>query len=355
MEEKKGKDLRISKGKLILAALVVLIIAVLVLRIAAYVSSISRQHLTDEGLTHDARFSSCEIVHGIDVSAYQDEINWKKVKSSEADFVFVRAGYRDADDGTLYEDTAFRTNIKKAHKAGLATGAYFYSQALNEDEAVEEAEYLLDLVRRYDIDMPLVIDYELYDGGRVQQAVEAGDLYAASLYHDIVLAFCRRVQQAGYESAVYANYDMLTNYMDSTLLDEVAVIWAAQYGGECDVEGDYLYWQCAEDAAVDGIEGNVDHDIWYIEPGKVYSTNAAGISDAISIGECDVEFKEDTVKLKNHRATPKVTVTYDGKKLRKGRDYQLTFVKNTVKGTGYAVVRGTGKYCDWKAVPFTIE
>ena len=178
---------------------------------------------------------------------------------------------------------------------------------------------------------------------------------ASSMYHDVVLAFCRRVEKAGYESAVYANYDMLTNYMDSTLLDDEAVIWAAQYGGACDVKGNYLYWQCAEDAAVGGIEGNVDHDIWYIEPGKVYSTSAKGKKDAASVGDCTVDFDESSYKLKNHRAKPEVTVTYEGKKLRRGKDYVLSFVKNTESGTGYAIVRGKKKYKDWIAVPFTIE
>ena len=152
-----------------------------------------------------------------------------------------------------------------------------------------------------------------------------------------------------------ANYDMLTNYMDSTLLDDEAVIWAAQYGGACDVKGNYLYWQCAEDAAVGGIEGNVDHDIWYIEPGKVYSTSAKGKKDAASVGDCTVDFDESSYKLKNHRAKPEVTVTYEGKKLRRGKDYVLSFVKNTESGTGYAIVRGKKKYKDWIAVPFTIE
>jgi hypothetical protein len=148
---------------------------------------------------------------------------------------------------------------------------------------------------------------------------------------------------------------MLTNYMDSTLLDDMAVIWAAQYGGACDVKGNYMYWQCAEDAAVAGIEGNVDHDIWYIEPGKVYSTYAAGKKDQTSIGECDITFEEKTCDLKNHRAIPKVTVKYGDKKLRRGKDYILSFVKNTEEGTGYAIVRGRGRYKDWTGVPFTID
>ena len=357
------KDLKSVKKKrsyilmvrMITAAVLTLFVLVGILKLAFYIGGISRIKLSDEGLTHSDRFKECVLVHGIDVSEHQDKIKWKKVKSSGADFVFIRAGYRSAESGELNEDADFRTKMKKANKAGVMCGAYFFSQALNEAEAVEEAEYLLKLVKRYNIEMPLVIDYELYNGGRLQQKVEAGEMPASSMYHDVVLAFCRKVEEAGYESAVYANYDMLTNYMDSTLLDDEAVIWAAQYGGACDVKGNYRYWQCAEDAAVGGIDGSVDHDIWYIEPGRVYSTSAKGKKNPTSIGECSIDFDESSCKLKNHRAKPEVTVTCEDKRLRKGKDYILSFVKNTESGTGYAIVRGRGKYKDWIAVPFTIE
>jgi len=339
----------------ITAAVLALIVLVLIMKLILYISGISRTRLSDEGLTHAARYKKCQVIHGIDVSEHQDEIKWKKVKSSGADFAFIRAGYRSSESGELKEDAEFRKNIKKAHKAGVMCGAYFFSQALTEAEAVEEAEYLLKLVKRYDIEMPLVIDYELYDGGRLKQKVDAGEMPVASMYHDVVLAFCRRVEEAGYESAVYANYDMLTNYMDSSILDDEVVIWAAQYGGACDVKGDYRYWQCAEDAAAGGIKGNVDHDIWYVEPGKVYSTRAEGKRNQESVGDCSIDFDADSYRLRYHKAEPEVKVTFGDKNLREGRDYILSFVNNTESGTGYAIVRGTGRYKDWVAVPFTIE
>ncbi len=352
IKKRRSFRFRFRMAVMILAAVLVL---TGVLKLISYIGGISRTMLNDEGLTHSERFQNCITVHGIDVSEHQDEIKWKKVKSGRADFVFIRAGYRSAESGELNEDADFRTNMKKANKAGMMCGAYFFSQALNEAEAVEEAEYLLDLVKRYDVEMPLVIDYELYNGGRLQQKVEAGEMPASSMYHNVVLAFCRRVEKAGYESAVYANYDMLTNYMDSTLLDDEAVIWAAQYGGACDVKGDYLFWQCAEDASVAGINGNVDHDIWYIEPGRVYATLAKGKKNPESIGECRIDFDKKSYKLKNHRAEPEVKVTFGDKRLRQDKDYILSFVKNTEAGTGYAIVRGRGRYKDWIAVPFTID
>ena len=350
------KKAPIVRLRLIVIGVLAICLIALVLRVISYVGGISKVHLNDEGLTHAKRYENFIKVHGIDVSEFQEgDINWKKVKSSEADFVFVRAGFRKGETGELVEDADFKKNMKGANRAGIMTGAYFFSQALNEEEAVEEAKYLIELVEPYDIDMPLVIDYELLDGGRLQEKVDAGEMPAASNYHDIVVAFCDTVETAGYEACVYANYDMLTNYMDSTILDDMEFIWAAQYGGSCDVKGNYMFWQCAEDAKIGGIEGNVDHDIWYIDPDKVYSTYAKGKKDAVSIEECDIKFDKDSYKLINHRAIPRVQVNYDGKKLRKGIHYEISFVRNETEGTGYAIIRGIDSYKDWMAVPFKIE
>ena len=350
------KKAPIVRLRLIVIGVLAICLIALVLRVISYVGGISKVHLNDEGLTHAKRYENFIKVHGIDVSEFQEgDINWKKVKSSEADFVFVRAGFRKGETGELVEDADFKKNMKGANRAGIMTGAYFFSQALNEEEAVEEAKYLIELVEPYDIDMPLVIDYELLDGGRLQEKVDAGEMPAASNYHDIVVAFCDTVETAGYEACVYANYDMLTNYMDSTILDDMEFIWAAQYGGSCDVKGNYMFWQCAEDAKIGGIEGNVDHDIWYIDPDKVYPTYAKGKKDAVSIEECDIKFDKDSYKLINHRAIPRVQVNYDGKKLRKGIHYEISFVRNETEGTGYAIIRGIDSYKDWMAVPFKIE
>ena len=145
---RKKKISYMSSIRLITAVLLVLIILIGILKLISYIGGISRTKLSDEGLKHQDRFKNCVVVHGIDVSEHQDEIKWKKVKSSGADFVFIRAGYRSAESGELKEDADFRTNMKKAEKAGVMCGAYFFSQALNEAEAEEEAEYLLGLVKR---------------------------------------------------------------------------------------------------------------------------------------------------------------------------------------------------------------
>ena len=355
---KRGSDKRKAYNKftLIVVLACILVIAILVIKVVSYIGGISHLKLSDKGFKHSKRYEKCAKIKGIDVSEFQDEINWKKVKSSGADFVFIRAGYRSSETGDLKEDADFRTNIKAANKSGIMVGAYIFSQALNKKEAKEEADYLMDLVKRYDIDMPLVIDYELYSGGRLEKAISDGDLFAAGQFNDIVETFCREVEKEGYESAVYGNYDMFTNYMDATLIDKDNNLWAAQYGGSCDVKADYRFWQATDSVKLDGIEGGVDMDFWYLEPGKAYPTRAKGKKKQTSVGKCDVEFKHESAKLKNHRAEPELKVfNKDGKKLKKGRDYDLYFVNNTEEGTGYAVIRGKKKYKDWMAVPFTIE
>ena len=340
----------------ILLALIVIIIAVI--RAAGSSSSNTDVRMTDEGFTHASRYANCAVINGIDVSQHQGTgINWKQAKTSGADFVFIRAGFRDAEDGSLNKDENFDTNIKGASKAGLMVGAYFYSQALTPKEAREEADYLTDLVSNYDITLPLVIDYEIYPGGRLEQKIDAGELYAASFYHDIVIAFCREVEASGYESAVYANLDMFTNYMDAGLLQDSATLWLARYNETADLDANYMFWQCSNSAQAGGIEGDVDHDFWYIEPGKVYKTRGASDTDKtrISVGNCRISFQRTVTKVKNHRAIPKLGVTYEGEALKEGRDYTISYVHNTEPGTGYVILKGIGLFKNWMAVPYSTE
>ena len=326
------------------------------LEIADYHDKKPEFYITDEGFTHDEKFEGCVVLHGIDVSEHQKgEINWEHVKSSGADFVFIRAGYRAADNGTLHKDENFEVNMKKAEKAGLMVGVYFYSQALTPGEAKEEAEFVLDLVKKYDITMPLVIDYEIYEGGRLDKKIQAGELYAASLYHDIVLGFTNTVEAAGYESAVYANTSMLTNYMQADLLDDMATIWLAKYDNVAGLDADYWFWQCSEEGKADGIEGNVDKNFWYMRPEKVYETRAKHKKSAVSVRECRISFRRSVTRLRNFRAMPKFDMTYEGKGMKEGRDYISSVVNNTKAGTGYVIIRGIGKYKDWIMYPFTIE
>ena len=351
-----------TKSKLKIAVIFLLTILLLYggIQIRDYVSKYTSYRVTDEGFSHAKKFKDAVVLNGIDISEHQDpDINWKKVKTSGVDFVFIRAGYRAANSGKLNEDANFEKNMKGASRAGLMVGAYFYSQALNAEEGREEAHFVLDLVKKYDIELPIVIDYEIYDGGRLDEKIKAGEMYAASFYHDAVLGFCDEVQKAGYEAAVYANKDMLINYMQADLLDDSTTLWLARYDSKAGLAADYWFWQCSDSGKAGGIKENVDQDFWYFEPGKVYPTRAEakGLKDKnrISIGDCHISMKRESTKIHHFRAVPKYGVTYEGRGLREGRDYIASVVHNTEKGTGYIILRGIGKYKDWIMHPFTIE
>lgn len=341
----------------LLVALVVLIGLIYgALELADYYDKKTDIRVTDEGFFHAEELESCVPLNGIDISVHQEgEIDWKKVKTSGVDFVFIRSGYRAADDGSLHADESFAKNFKGAKKAGLMVGTYFYSQALTPEEGKEEAEFVLDIIDGYDLTMPVAIDYEIYPEGRLDKKIQAGDLYAASFYHDIVLGFTERIEKEGYETVVYANRDMLTNYMQADLIDDMANIWLARFDTMANLDADYWFWQCSEEGSVGGIEGNVDKNFWYMQPEKVYETRGKRGKKAISIGDCRISFKRSSFKLHNFRAEPKYAMTYDGKGMKEGRDYVSTLVHNTQPGTGYIIIRGIDKYKDWVMYPFKID
>ena len=210
---------------------------------------------------HNDRFDGYQVLNGIDVSYAQGgDIDWKKLKKAGVDFVFVRCGYRASADGRLHPDEYYKDNLKKAHKAGLMVGAYFFSQATTRKEAASEADYLIELVEGYDIDLPLVMDYETYPGGRLEKAINGG-LSGNSLAANVD-AFARRIEAAGYDAALYANYGFLTYNLPGSELSTRTNIWVAQYSSSCQFAGSYNFWQCSDSLQLEGINGRVDRDFW---------------------------------------------------------------------------------------------
>lgn len=201
---------------------------------------------------------------GIDVSAWQDTINWTKVKNAGVEFVFIRAAYRGATTGKLNKDGRFVDYINGAKAAGLKVGVYIFSQAITVKEAQEEADYLMSLVSGYTIDLPLVFDLEHYSGGRFTNAK-----LSRRAVTDMCLAFCARVESKGYTSMVYSNPSMLNNEMYAS---EIGKLWLANYITKTTYSGHkYEYWQCSDHGTVNGISGNVDLDFWF-QPKSVQTT-----------------------------------------------------------------------------------
>ncbi len=194
---------------------------------------------------------------GIDVSKWQGEIDWEKVKNDGVEFVIIRCGYRGYTKGTLIEDPMFAQNIKGATAAGLKVGVYFFTQAINEVEAVEEASMVVSLVRDFDLDYPIFIDTESAGGnGRA----DGLDVEARTKVCD---AFCATVQDAGYKSGVYASRNWYYERVEAEKLEDY-VIWLAEYRSIPLYKGYYQMWQYTSKGKVDGINGNVDMNLSYL-------------------------------------------------------------------------------------------
>ncbi|MCD8249920.1 MAG: hypothetical protein LUC60_08755 [Lachnospiraceae bacterium] len=204
----------------------------------------------------DGSLSQSSGNRGIDVSKYQGSIDWAAVASSGISFAIIRAGYRGSSTGALIEDPYFRTNIKGATAAGIKVGVYFFTQAITEAEAVEEASMVLSLVSGYKITYPIFIDTESATNGRANGL-------STSARTAIVSAFCKTIKNAGYTAGVYASKSWFNNQLNASSLSSYC-IWVAQYNSSCTYSGKYNLWQYSSKGSVSGISGNVDMNISYL-------------------------------------------------------------------------------------------
>ena len=191
---------------------------------------------------------------GIDVSVYQGQIDWQKVKAQGVDFVFIRLGNRGTTEGELYADEMAQSYYSGAKSAGLQVGAYFFSQAISVEEAVEEAEFALTLVEGWELDLPIVYDWEY-----IGKDARTGKM-KRKLLTDCTLAFCQTIEAAGKQPMIYFNE---SQGKDLLYLDQLQQypFWLAKYNGELDFPYRVDYWQYTETGKVDGITGEVDLNI----------------------------------------------------------------------------------------------
>jgi GH25 family lysozyme M1 (1,4-beta-N-acetylmuramidase) len=192
---------------------------------------------------------------GIDVSKWQTNINWKKVKAAGINFVMIRCGYRGYGSGVLVEDSMYASHISGAKAAGLRVGVYFFSQAITEAEAVEEASMAVKLAARYGINMPIAIDSEYANGGSGR-----ADKLSKSERTKITVAFCNTVKSAGYTPMVYASKAWFSDHLNVSQLSSYR-IWVAHYATTCGYTGRYDIWQNTSKGQVDGVSGYVDMNI----------------------------------------------------------------------------------------------
>ena len=193
---------------------------------------------------------------GIDVSKWNGTIDWDKVKNAGVQFAIVRAGYRGSVTGSLVEDPQFVANMKGATAAGIPVGVYFFTQATDEKEAVEEASAVLELIRDFQLTYPVFIDTE---GAGGNGRADGLDAETRTL---VCEAFCRTVENAGYTAGVYASRNWYNNNLQTARLENYH-IWLAEYRSVPLYQGYYKTWQYTSKGKVDGIEGRVDMNITY--------------------------------------------------------------------------------------------
>ena len=195
---------------------------------------------------------------GIDVSKYQQNVDWKKVKQAGAEFAIIRIGYRGYSTGALALDPMFETHLAGAKAAGLRVGVYIFSQAINEEEAREEAFACSYVLNGRVLDYPVYFDSEYAvpgaHTGRADKLTKAQRTACA-------VAFCEEIQKYGYEPGVYASTNWFSTQLDMNALKSYS-IWNAHYGIsknkiDCDL------WQGTCEGRIDGISGNVDINISY--------------------------------------------------------------------------------------------
>jgi len=194
-------------------------------------------------------------IPGIDVSQYQGNIDWKKVAESGIKFAFLRAGVRTYGDGEIHIDDKFHENVKGAAENGIDIGVYFFSQAVTKEEAIEEADFTLSVIKDYNITYPVVFDWEI-----IMEDAARTDNISVETLADCCTAFCERVKSAGYTPMIYQNLRTSLLKLDLLRLKDYD-FWLAQYIEKPTYCYDYQIWQYASDGTVPGIEGDVDLNI----------------------------------------------------------------------------------------------
>ncbi|MDE5872324.1 MAG: glycoside hydrolase family 25 protein, partial [Lachnospiraceae bacterium] len=171
--------------------------------------------------------------------------------------VMIRVGYRGYGSGKLVEDAKFREYVEAALSENLRVGVYFYTQGINMEEGIEEARFVLDIIKDYNITCPVAIDTEaLYvDDARTNEL----DNTART---DVVVGFCDTVKEAGYTPMIYTNRNWLVQMLDVTRLGGYK-IWYAHYTNQPDLPYEYVGWQYTDSGTLNGVSGSVDLNVWF--------------------------------------------------------------------------------------------
>lgn len=192
---------------------------------------------------------------GVDVSVHQDDIDWNEVKRAGIDFAMIRLGFRGYGTGEAQLDDNYRQNIDGARAAGLDAGVYFFSQAVTVDEALEEAQIVIDSLDGLDVNYPVVYDWEI-----IYDDTARTDDVPVDVLTDCCVAFCEAIRDAGYTPMIYQNKKTTMFKLDLERLTDYD-FWLAEYNSEPTYYYDFTMWQYTSEGSVPGIEGDVDLNI----------------------------------------------------------------------------------------------
>lgn len=192
---------------------------------------------------------------GIDVSRHQGEINWRKVAGEDISYAFIRVGFRGSSEGKLVEDEFFKDNIEGALDNDIDVGIYFYTQAKTEKEAEEEAEFVIDLIEKYDVTYPVVLDIEETESSSARTANMTQEEYTKA-----AIAFCEKIKEAGYTPMIYGNLKTFFIMLDLEQLEDYEK-WFAYYDAPVYFPYAFSIWQYSSKGSIEGIKGDVDMNV----------------------------------------------------------------------------------------------
>ncbi len=199
---------------------------------------------------------------GIDVSSHQKNIDWENVAKSGVEFAYLRVGYRGYQGGSLNLDETFYDNYRGAKQAGIKVGVYFFSQAISQVEAIDEAYFVRDAIKNLDIDLPVAYDLEDidYDEGRIEDLTNNEKTTFA-------LSFCAKMEDFGYNSIIYTNFEWSKFHYDLNQIMNYD-IWFAQYNDLPYFEYAFKIWQYTDQGIIPGIQEPVDLNLMLIKKDK---------------------------------------------------------------------------------------
>lgn len=244
-----------------------------------------------------------DITLGIDVSEFQRNIDWDQAADFGIDFVMVRVGYRTAQSGTIKEDACARYNLQEAAKRGIRLGAYFYSTAITEEEAIEEAKWVCEFLAGYPITYPVAFNCE---GFRDADSRQNG-LTVEERSH-LAEVFLKEIEAQGYIGMFYAARNEMADDLlwQASVLEQEFRIWVAQYpenpGEYPDYDGAYVMWQYSNEAQIPGISTEVDINRAYFGYRETASPKKEGAAEKVDMDlEVGISFEEvsETVTAKD--------------------------------------------------------